>query len=260
MHALSRIMLTAFQPLGARWALVDGAFPARAAKLDQPNLRTHLPPKKKEIRMNMQTSLVFFHSPQSRSGITRAMLEELGVDYDLVVLDLKSGEQRHPDYLAINPMGKVPAIRHNGALITEQPAIILHLADLFAEKNLAPPIGDPLRGPYLRWMVFYGSCFEPALMDRSQQHTPASPSACGYGDYDTMLKTVTDQLERGPYLLGERFSAADVLWGSAFNWALMFKLVPELPVIRAYIDRVTSRPAMQRAMAADMDLAARQAA
>jgi glutathione S-transferase len=202
--------------------------------------------------------VTFFHAPQTRSGAARALFEELGVDYDMHVLNLKAGETRQPDYLAINPMGKVPAIRHGDALITEQPAVFLYLADLYPEAKLAPPIGDPLRGPYLRWMVYYGSCFEPAVIDKSMQREPAAPSTSPYGDYDTMLKTLVDQLERGPYLLGDTFSAVDVLWGTALNWMTQFKLVPELPVIRRYIDRVMSRPAMQRAAAADAELAASQ--
>jgi len=204
--------------------------------------------------------VTFFHSPKSRSAGTRALLEELGVDYDLHVINFKTGEQRQGEYLAINPMGKVPAIRHGDALITEQPAVFIYLADLYPEAKLAPPLGDPLRGPYLRWLVFYGSCFEPAIVDKSMQREQAPLAMSPYGDYDGMLKTLTDQLEKGPYLLGETFSAADVLWGSALNWTTMFKLVPELPVIRAYIDRVTSRPAMQRAAAKDAELAAAQAA
>ena len=206
-----------------------------------------------------QPRVTFFHAPQSRSAGTRALFEELGVDYDLHVLNLKAGEQRQPAYLAINPMGKVPAIHHHGALVTEQPAVFIYLADLYPAAKLAPPLGDPLRGPYLRWLVYYGSCFEPAVIDKSMQREPAAPSTCPYGDYDTMLKTLTDQLERGPYLLGDTFSAADVLWGTALNWTVTFKLVPELPVIRAYIDRVLARPAMQRAAAKDAELVAAQA-
>jgi glutathione S-transferase len=208
--------------------------------------------------MNRQR-VSFFHSPQSRSAGTRALLEELGADYELHVLSLKAGEQRQPAYLAINPMGKVPAIHHDGALVTEQPAIFIYLADLYPEAKLAPPLGDPQRGPYLRWLVFYGSCFEPAVTDKSLQREPAPPSTCGYGDYDTMLKTLVHQLDKGPYLLGDTFSAADVLWGTALNWTTLFKLVPDLPVIRAYIDRVLARPAIQRAAAMDAELLAAQA-
>ena len=203
--------------------------------------------------------VTFFHAPHTRSGATRALFEELGVDYELHVLNLKTGTQRQPAYLAINPMGKVPAIRHGDALITEQPAVFLYLADLYPAAQLAPPIGDPLRGPYLRWMVYYGSCFEPALIDKAMKRDAAAASTSPYGDYDTMLKTLTDQLEQGPWLLGDTFTAADVLWGTALNWTTQFKLVPELPVIRAYIDRVLARPAMQRAAAADAALAASQA-
>lgn len=202
--------------------------------------------------------LTFFHAPQTRSLGTFALLEELGAEYELHLLNLKTGTQRQPAYLAINPMGKVPAIRHGDALVTEQPAVVMYLADLFPEKNLAPAIGDPLRGPYLRWMVFYGSCFEPALIDKSMNREAPPAGRNPYGDFDTMLKVLTDQLARGPYLLGERFTAADVLWGIALNWTTSFKLVPDLPVIRAYIDRVISRPAIQRAMAKDQELAAKQ--
>ena len=114
-------------------------------------------------------------------------------------------------------MGKVPAIRHGDALVTEQVAIYLYLADLFPEAGLAPPIGDPLRGPYLRWMVFYAACFEPAVVDRALNREPGALAMSPYGDYDTMLGALTAQLKRGPWLLGERFTAADVLWGTALD-------------------------------------------
>lgn len=209
--------------------------------------------------MNAYSPVVFFHAPYSRSGITRAMLEELGAPYDLVALNLKAGEQRTPDYLAINPMGKVPAIRHEDVLITEQPAILMYLADLYPEKNLVPSMGDPLRGAYLRWMVFYGSCFEPAMMDFSQKREPVPPMQCGYGDYDSVMQVLAAQLKPGPWLLGERFSAADVLWGGALNYGLMFKLVPDWPVFRDYAQRVQARPAIRRAVEMDQALAAAQA-
>lgn len=206
----------------------------------------------------MTVTLTLFHAPQTRSFGTLALLEELGADYELHVLSLKAGDTRKPAYLAVNPMGKVPAIRHGDVLVTEQPAVMMYLAELFPDKELAPKIGDPLRGPYLRWMLFYGSCFEPAIMDRSMKREPPPPGQSGYGDYDTMLKTLYDQLARGPYLLGDRFTAADVLWGIALNWITSFKLAPETPVVRAYIERVLSRPAIQRATAKDDELAAKQ--
>jgi glutathione S-transferase len=201
------------------------------------------------------TELTFFHSPNSRSGGTLILLEELNAPYKLHLLNMKAGEQRGAEYLAINPMGKVPAILHRGELVTEQVAVYTYLADEFPEARLAPAIGEPLRGPYLRWMAFYGSCFEPALVDKSQNRAPAPPAMSPYGDYDTMFKTVTDQLDKGPTMLGERFTAVDILWGTALTWMTMFKLVPELPSIRAYIDRLSARPAVQRARAKDAELA-----
>ena len=173
---------------------------------------------------------------------------------------MKAGEQRGAQYLAVNPMGKVPAIRHGEALVTEQGAIFIYLADLYPEAGLAPAIGDPLRGPYLRWMVYYGSCFEPALVDRALKREPAPPQMSPYGDYETMLNTLTGQLAKGPYLLGERFTGADVLWGTALTWTTGFGLVPLLPVIKAYIDRINARPAVVRVKALDAELAASHAA
>lgn len=202
--------------------------------------------------------VTLFHAPHSRSGGALALMEELGVPYDLHVLSLKKNEQRDPKYMAINPMGKVPAILHNGVLITEQAAVYMYLAELYPQANLAPPIGDPQRGPYLRWMVFYGSCFEPAVVDRSQKSPPVAPSTSPYGDFDTMLNTVKAQLAKGPYIAGDKFTAADVLWGMALKWTTGFKLVPETPEITAYIERVNSRPALVRAAKKDEELAAAQ--
>lgn len=202
--------------------------------------------------------VTLFHSPNTRSTGALILLEELGADYQLQVLNMKTGEQRQSTYLAINPMGKVPAVRHGDALVTEQVAVFLYLADLYPEANLAPPPSDMRRGPYLRWMAFYGSCFEPALIDRAMKREAAAASTSPYGDFDTMFKTLTDQLGRGPYLLGDRFSAVDVLWGTALTWTTKFGLVPETPVIRAYMDRVNARPAVARVRQIDAELAAAQ--
>jgi glutathione S-transferase len=204
--------------------------------------------------------VTLFHNPNTRSTGALILLQELQADYHLHVLNMKAGEQRGAAYLAINPMGKVPAVMHGDALVTEQVAVFLYLADLFPKNGLAPAIGDPLRGPYLRWMAFYGSSFEPALVDRAMKREPAPASTATYGDYDTMLKTLTDQLARGPYLLGEQFSAVDVLWGTALTWTTAFKLVPDLPVITAYMDRVNARPAVAWGRAKDAELAAAHAA
>jgi glutathione S-transferase len=208
--------------------------------------------------MTEDRKLTFFHSPHSRSSATLILLEELGVPYDLVLIDLKAGEQRQPAYLAVNPMGKVPAIKHGDALVTEQVAIYLYLADSFPKAGLAPALDHPLRGAYLRWLVFYAACFEPALSDRAAKHEP-SPMMSPYGDFDTMLATLRGQIAKRPYILGDVFSAADVLWGMSLGWATMFKLVPESPDIAAYIARIGGRPAAIRAREKDATLAAAQA-
>jgi len=205
-------------------------------------------------------TLTFFHSPQTRSTGALALLEELGARFELRVLNMKAAEQRGPGFLAINPMGKVPAVLHGDALVTEQPAIYLYLADLFPDAGLAPGLRDPLRGPYLRWLVYYGSAFEPAVVDRAMKREPTPPGMCPYGDYDTMLDTLVNQLSRGPYLLGDVFSAADVLWGSALSWTTQFGLVPDLPVLREYIARITGRPAFARVRERDAELAAAHSA
>ena len=202
------------------------------------------------------SGIVFYHSPNTRSVGTRILLEELGAPYELQVVNMKAGEQRQAGYLAVNPMGKVPAIVHDGALVTEQPAVFLYLADLFPAAGLAPAIGDPLRGPYLRWMIYYGSSFEPAVVDKALKRDQAPLAMCPYGDYDTTLKTLVDVLAVGPYILGERFSAADVLWGTALTWITKFQLVPELPEIMAYIARVNARPSVAKVRALDEALAA----
>ena len=209
--------------------------------------------------MNPSRHITLYHAPNSRSAGARALLEELGADYDLQVLSLKKGEQRAQPYLALNPMGKVPAIRHGEVLVTEQPAVYMYAAELYPEAGLSPAVGDPLRGAYLRWMVFYGSCFEPALIDKSMKRDPAPPSTSPYGTFDTMFDTVVQQLAAGPWLLGERFTAADVLWGTALGWTSAFGLLPERAEVRAYVERVKARPAMQRAAALDAALVAAQA-
>ena len=204
--------------------------------------------------MTTSRKVTLFHAPNTRSSGALTLLDELGAEYDLHVLDFKKADQLAPAYLAVNPMGKVPAVKHGDALVTEQVAVFLYLADLYPEAGLAPSIGDPLRGPYLRWMSFYGSCFEPALIDRALKREQAPRGMSPYADYDTTLKTLTDQLAPGPWLLGDRFTAVDVLWGTALTWTTGFKLVPLLPAIQAYIDRWNARPSVARVKARDATL------
>lgn len=192
--------------------------------------------------MSTQHDLTLFHAPNTRSTGVLILLEELRAAYRLEVLNMKAGEHRAAKYLSINPMGKVPAIQHGDARISEQVALYIYLADLYPEAALAPAIGDDLRGPYLRWIAFYGSCFEPALIDRHMKRDPAPQGMCPYGDYDTMFGTLVAQLTVGPYLLGERFLAVDVLWATALRWMLAFKLIPADPVVVDYASRVNKRP------------------
>lgn len=203
--------------------------------------------------------LHFYYAPQSRARAALALFEELGIQPDMTVLNLKTGEQRQPAYLAVNPMGKVPAITCDGVLVTEQAAIFMFLADLFPAAGLAPALDDAQRGAYLRWMVYYGSCFEPAVVDHAMKRDPLPASTSPYGDYGTVLETVRRALRAGPYLLGERLTAADLLWAPALEWTTMFKLVPEAPEIQAYIERVRARPAQQRAAAREAEYARQQA-
>jgi len=163
-------------------------------------------------------TITLYHAPNSRSFGSLLLLEELGISYNLHVLNLKAGEQRRPEYLQINPMGKVPALRDGGSLITEQVAIFIHLADRFPELGLAPALGEPQRGPYLRWLVYYAARFEPAVVDRALKREPGPKAMEPYGDFETMLNTITNQIRSGPYLLGERFSAADILWATGLMW------------------------------------------
>ncbi|WP_338695044.1 glutathione S-transferase family protein [Bradyrhizobium sp. 26S5] len=204
--------------------------------------------------------VTLYYSPQSRATGTRVLLEELGAPYDLHVLNMKAGEQRKDAYLAINPLGKVPAIRHGGALVTEQVAIFIYLADLFPQAGLTPALNDPRRGPYLRWIAYYGASFEPAVIDHFMKREPAPITQSPYADYDSMLGALEAQLAKGPYLLGEQITAADILWGIALSWTMMFGIVPKRDVFVRYAERITARPAFARISKADDAMAAQHAA
>lgn len=204
-------------------------------------------------------TITFYHAAPSRGSIVLWMLEEVGAPYRLELLDLNKGQQKEPAYVAVNPMGKVPAIVHRGVAITEVAAICCYLAESFPDAGLAPPIGDPLRGPYLRWLFFEPGCLEPAIIDRMLERPAGPPRALGYGDLDTMLEVVARAVTPGPFLLGEHFSTADVLVGSALRWGAMMGGVPQRQEFAAYVDRLTARPALQRALARDQALSGQAA-
>jgi glutathione S-transferase len=201
--------------------------------------------------------LTLYHAAPSRSSIVRWMLEEIEEPYEIQLLSLSKGDNRAPDYLAVNPMGKVPALRHGDAVITEAAAICAYLADEFPRAKLNVPLGDARRGPYLKWLFFGPSCIEPAMMDRAfPRKEEARRAALGYGDFDTVIKVLTDAVARGPYILGEQFTAADVVIGSTLRFGMLFKLLPEQAEFTAYTGRLAQRPALQRAEAKDKELAA----
>jgi len=201
--------------------------------------------------------LTLYHVAPSRSSIVHWMLEEVGEPYDIHLLSMKRGEQRAPDYLAINPMGKVPALKHGDVVITEAAAICAYLADEFPQRKLNVPVGDPRRGVYFKWLFFGPSCVEPAIMDRAYPRKDAAPrGALGYGEYDLVLDVLTKAAAKGPYLMGEQFTAADVVIGSGLRWGMHFKLLPERPEFTAYMARLAERPALRRAEAKDKELAA----
>jgi glutathione S-transferase len=199
-------------------------------------------------------TITLFHSPKTRSSGTLALLEELNAPYKLHSVNMKAGEQRQEAYLAVNPMGKVPAILHGDSLITEQVAIGIYLADLFPEAGITPTIGEPLRGPYLRWYVFYAACFEPALVDKALKREPGPLAMVPYGDWATTLATLTAQLSKGPWLLGDRFTATDILWGTALTWMTGFGLIEAVAPIKAYIDRWNARPSVKKVAQIDAEL------
>jgi len=202
--------------------------------------------------------LVLYHASPSRSSVALWMLEEIGVPYDIRLLSLGEGEQHKPEYLAVNPMGKVPALKHGDTVITEVAAICAYLADAFPEAKLNVPLGTPRRGIYLKWLFFGPGCLEPAMTDyvfpRKEQPRRAT---LGYGDYDSVMNVAAQALKLGPYLMGEQFTAADVVVGANIRWGMMFKMVPERPEFLAYAERLKARPAAQRAEAKDADMGAK---
>jgi glutathione S-transferase len=171
-------------------------------------------------------------------------------------MSLKKGDNRAADYLKLNPMGKVPALRHGDALITESAAICTYLADAFPQAKLNVPVGDARRGPYLKWLFFGPSCVEPAMMDHMFPRRDEAPrAALGYGDYDTVIEVLAQAVKDGPYLIGEQFTAADVVIGSVMRFGMMFKGIPERPEFLTYAGRLAERPAAKRASQKDQELA-----
>ncbi|RZS54826.1 glutathione S-transferase family protein [Sphaerotilus mobilis] len=193
-------------------------------------------------------ALVFYTNPQSRGRIAHWMLEEVGQPYTTVWLDYGPA-MKEPAYLAINPMGKVPALRDGDAVVTEAPAICAYLADRFAQAGLAPDPASRERAAYLRWLFFAAGPLEQATVAHALgwQVPEGRSGMVGFGSRDQTLAALEGAVSTGPYLCGERFTAADVYVGSSLGWGLMFGTIEKRPAFEAYVARVQSRQAARRA-------------
>ncbi|WP_426437896.1 glutathione S-transferase family protein [Bradyrhizobium genosp. P] len=196
----------------------------------------------------MADEIVLYFSPASRAFMALWMIEELGIRYRLETVDIRKNEQKSPTYLAVNPMGKVPAITIDGVVITETPAICTYLADRYSYGQLAPKLEDPERGPYLRWMVYSTGVVDPGLNARALK-LDAPANTVGWGDYDAMVETLRTALRGKDYLFGARFTAADVALGGMVIWGMYGQTLPNDPVLTAYSARLQARPANQKAAA-----------
>lgn len=189
--------------------------------------------------------------PRTRSLRALWMLEEIGQPYERVLVDLDTPEGR-ADYHRINPMEKVPAIADGEATVAESGAILAYLADRFPQAGLAPAIGDPRRGTYLRWLFFAGNCIEPAVGEKGGAVTGGTPAQNGWGSYERVMATLAEAMAPGPWLLGQHFSAADVLVGVDLTFLMRIaRAIPEDPAFTPYLDRCAERPALRRALAID---------
>ena len=189
-----------------------------------------------------------YWSPRSRSFSGLWILEETGQPYERILTDISTGAQKKPEYLAVNPMGKVPALKDGDVSIAEAAAICAYAAERYPEARLAPPVGDPRRAKYLQWLFFGPSCIEPALIQIfTKLEVPTSTAA--WGNATQVFDVLDKVLEKGPWILGDDFSAADVVIGSGLNFAIrLFKMVPARPSFDRYLDACAARPAFQRAM------------
>ena len=191
-------------------------------------------------------SVTLFHHPHSRAATVVWMLEELGIDYTLSHVDLRAGAQRSAAFLAVNPMGKLPTLVDGPTVITEAAAIAMYLADRHALGRLAPALDDPQRATYLRWILYAPSVIEPGCMAHAGGWEVQASSA-GWGRWDDMLQTIRSAIGEGPWLLGERFTMADVVFGGTVSWMVGFGLLPKDPAMVDYVARLGARPAKQRA-------------
>ena len=191
-------------------------------------------------------ALVVYHHPFSRAANVVWMLEEVGVEHELRWIDIMKGEQKSPQMLALNPMGKLPVLTDGDAVVTESAAIGIYLADRYAAGRLAPGLDDPARATYLRWSFFAPSVVEPGIMAKVAGWAYRASQA-GWGEYDAMVQAMESAVSKGEYLLGDRFSMADVIFGGLVRYMFMVKTLEPKPALVSYVERLAARPALKRA-------------
>jgi glutathione S-transferase len=191
-------------------------------------------------------TITLYHHPYSRAANVVWMLEEIGVPHELRFVDLFKDAHKAPDILALNPMGKLPILTDGDAVVTESAAIGLYLADRYAAGKLAPALDDPRRGAYLRWTLFAPSVIEPALSTKQGGWT-VKESQVGWGNFDAMLGAFDVAIGKGPYLLGDMFSMADMIFGGTLRFIRMIKAIEPSAAVVAYTDRLSARPGAKRA-------------
>jgi len=192
--------------------------------------------------------ITLYHHPFSRAATTIWTLEEVGQPYELRYVDIMKGEQKSPEIVALNAMGKLPTLTDGDVVVTENAAIALYLADRYAAGRLAPPIDDPRRGAYLRWSLFAPSVIEPGSIAHSSKWE-SKPSQVGWGSHDTMLAAMESALAGKDFILGDTFSIADVIFGGTVRFMLRFNMIEARPAFTAYSERLAQRPALQKAEA-----------
>lgn len=199
-------------------------------------------------------AIVLHHHPFSRASSVVWMLEEVGVDYELRFVDIMKGAHKAPDLVALNPMGKLPILVDGDTVVTESAAIGLYLADRYSLGKLAPATDDPARATYLRWSFFAPSVIEPGALAKFSKWE-FKPSQAGWGDYEAMLRATESALAGRDFVLGDRFSMADVVLGGTLRFMLRFKMIEPRPAFTAYEERLCARPALQRAEARNLAIA-----
>ncbi|WP_026608280.1 glutathione S-transferase family protein [Methylocapsa acidiphila] len=194
-----------------------------------------------------------YWAPRTRSLRALWVLEEAGAPYERVRIDLAAGEQKSAEFRAINPMAKVPALTDGALAVAESGAICAYVAEAHPDAGLSPQRGHPARGRYLQWLFFSSGCIEPAFLTKFA-NVAVDPRMASFGDFDRVFDVLEAAVQPGPWLLGEKFTAADVMIGLDLHFGIdIFKLVPTRPVFRAYVDRCLARPALQRAKAIEAD-------